>query len=221
MLDTRFPRLPGDVGCPESFDPPAMVERVGGARVADAVTESAHEPDLVAGFVTAARKLHRNGADLIVTSCGFLSPLQTALEAAVPVPVVSSVLVDLPLLRSGLEKDDEIGILTFDSRKLGEDHLPAEFGPYRTAGLETGNELYRVIAGDLPTMDHTAAMNDALTMAKLLIRQYSRVKLMVLECTNLPPYQQKIANSTGLQVYSIQDAVLNRIRMLVDPTLGG
>lgn len=221
MLDTRFPRLPGDIGCAENFDPPAIIERVPGATVAGAVTSNNHEPELVTRFVEAARKLHRSGADIIVTSCGFLSPLQAALEAAVPVPVISSVLIDLPRLRSRISLGGSLGILTFDSRKLGETHLPADSGPYRVAGLENGLELHRVIAGDLSRLDRDAAEQDALTLAKLLIRQYSDIKMLVLECTNLPPYQQQIAKQTDLPVYSILDAVQFRMRMLVDPSLGG
>lgn len=221
MLDTRFPRLPGDVGCAESFDPPALIERVAGARVGDAVTDQAHDERIINGFVDAARRLQDRGADIIATSCGFLSPLQPALEAAVSVPVVSSVLIDLADIRRALPASSAIGVLTYDGRKLNARHLPDRYGPYRIAGLEHGDELHRVISHDIGHLDRSAAERDALTSAKRLICQYPEVSILVLECTNLPPYQSRIEELTGKTVYSIQNAISARIRTLVDPTFGG
>jgi Asp/Glu/hydantoin racemase len=46
-----------------------------------------------------AHKLIAQGATAITTSCGFLSPLQDELQAALPVPVITSALWLLPRLR--------------------------------------------------------------------------------------------------------------------------
>lgn len=220
MLDTRFPRIPGDIGCAETFDPPALIERVGGSRVRDAVTDAAHDDGLVEGFIAAAQRLRRRGADIIATSCGFLSPLQSALEDAVPATIVSSVLIDLPDIRRSIDPGSAIGILTFDSRKLGFGHLPESSPPYQIAGLENGDELFPVISNDQPHLNEDAARNDALTSAKHLLGQDSEISVLVLECTNLPPYQPQIEELTGRPVYSIRNAIEERMRMLVDPSFG-
>jgi hypothetical protein len=221
MLDTQFPRLLGDVGCPQSFDPPALIERVTGATVEQAVVTDGHNAEVIGKFRDAALRLRQQGADIIVTSCGFLSPLQAVLEDAVAVPVISSVLIDLAELREEIGEESPLGILTFDSRKLGSGHLSSMYGPYCISGLEDGDELFPVISADRLSLNRDAAKADALTAAKLLMMQSPDVKMIVLECTNLPPYQWAIEEFTGLPVYSILNAVDRRIRMLVDPPLGG
>lgn len=176
-----------------------------------AVTDTAHDAELVGRFRDAAVQLHRDGADIITTSCGFLSPLQAALEDAVPVPVVTSVLIDLPDIRHLVGHGSAIGILTFDSRKLGTMHLPSATGPFAVSGLEDGYELYRVISNDHDHLDRHRAAEDALTSAKRFLGHSPDVSVIVLECTNLPPYQSDIENETGIPTYSIHEAIAKRI----------
>jgi Asp/Glu/hydantoin racemase len=55
---------------------------------------------LKATILEEAHKLIAQGATAITTSCGFLSPLQDELQAALPVPVITSALWLLPRLRA-------------------------------------------------------------------------------------------------------------------------
>src|SRR4029434_535796 len=94
MLDTHFPRIPGDMGNATTFPFPVRYHRVPGA-----------EPDLVVrrgaaallpAFVERARALEREGAGAITTNCGFLSKFQREMSAAVAVPVFTSSLLLVP-----------------------------------------------------------------------------------------------------------------------------
>ena len=124
MLDTRFPRWTGDIGCDEGLVGTVIRERVAGALprhiVVDAATLCASGIDRA--FEAAALDLVAAGADVLTTSCGFLVLLQLRLQRALPVPLVSSSLLQLPAL---LESEPEVGVLTIDAAALGLEHLRA------------------------------------------------------------------------------------------------
>lgn len=69
MLDTVFPRFPGDIGNKDTFDFPVRYEVVKGALPKRVVWDADRE--LVSPFIQAAQKLEKEGARLITTSCGF------------------------------------------------------------------------------------------------------------------------------------------------------
>lgn len=91
VLDTRFPRPPGDIGCPQTWTRagiPARLRVVPGASARRVVQQQ--DPALLGPFIDAARSLADDGARLISTSCGFLAGWQAELQAVVPVPVITS-----------------------------------------------------------------------------------------------------------------------------------
>src|ERR671938_218888 len=96
MLDTRFPRIPGDMGNATTFPFPVRYHRVQGASP-DLVVRRGAE-GLLPNFVEGARALEREGVGAITTNCGFLVKYQRELAAAVPVPVFTSALLLIPLV---------------------------------------------------------------------------------------------------------------------------
>ena len=96
MLDTRFPRLPGDIGNATTFSYPVMYKIVEQATV-DRVVKAA-DAGLIEPFVRAGMELIQNGARAIVTSCGFMAIFQKELAQALPVPVFTSSLLQVPLV---------------------------------------------------------------------------------------------------------------------------
>src|SRR5213595_2501597 len=81
MLQTRFPRIPGDMGNATSFPFP-VVHQVVEAATPDRVVTSG-EPALLGPFIQAARDLERDGVLAITTNCGFLAMFQRELASAV------------------------------------------------------------------------------------------------------------------------------------------
>ena len=96
MLDTRFPRIPGDMGNASTFPFPVRYHRVTGA-VPDLVVRRGAE-GLLPNFIEGARALEREGVGAITTNCGFLIKYQRELAAAVSVPVFTSSLLLVPLV---------------------------------------------------------------------------------------------------------------------------
>src|SRR5919201_2821438 len=103
MLDTRFPRIPGDMGHAATFDFPVRYHRVTGAEPHRVVRGGA--AGLLEAFVAGARELEREGIGAITTNCGFLSTFQRELAAAVSVPVFTSSLLLVPLVHRMLRPD--------------------------------------------------------------------------------------------------------------------
>src|SRR5437773_7803605 len=91
MLDTRFPRIPGDMGNAGTFPFPVRYHRVAGADSDLVVRRGA--AGLLPAFVAAAKALEAEGVGAITTNCGFLAKFQRALSDAVSVPVVTSALL--------------------------------------------------------------------------------------------------------------------------------
>ncbi len=98
MLDTRFPRVRGDIGNPDTFDFPVRFSVVKGANPDRIVRRL--DPSLIEPFIQAGQTLIQDGAVVITTSCGFLSLFQTQLTSALTVPVFSSSLLQIPLARA-------------------------------------------------------------------------------------------------------------------------
>jgi 5-oxoprolinase (ATP-hydrolysing) len=80
MLDTAFPRLPGDVGHASSWRMPVRWRTVAGASPQRVVRDA--DASLLAPFIAAAQALVADGAAALTTSCGFLVRFQAALQAA-------------------------------------------------------------------------------------------------------------------------------------------
>ena len=210
MLDTRFPRPLGDIGHPATFDPPTRrvtVERAWPGSVVQSA-ESLRAAQLEEGFVAVVKLLAREGAKAITTSCGFLVLLQEQLQAAVEVPVVTSSLLQLPDL---LARHGRVGVLTINAEALGPEHLlaagvpPQQWGDVVVQGVDQDGEFVRAILGNLATMDFVRAQEDVVAAARALKVREPTLTHLVLECTNMPPYQAAIEQVTGMRCLSLLD----------------
>src|SRR5437763_6126190 len=101
MLETRFPRIPGDMGNSLTWPFPVLYKVVPGAAPRRVVFDRAQ--GLLDAFLAAAAKLVRLGADGITTTCGFLSLYQSEIAAHVGVPVEASSLMQMPLIEPVLQ----------------------------------------------------------------------------------------------------------------------
>jgi hypothetical protein len=208
MLQTRFPRPPGDIGHPASFTVPTRRLVVAGATAGMVVQDAAGlaASGLLDAFVEGAQRLEQEGAAAITTSCGFLVLFQAQLQAAVRVPLVTSSLVMLPAL---LEREQQVGVLTISARSLGPAHLAAAGVSRQRArdvivgGIAPDTEFAGAILGDRPRMDLRQAAADVLAAAVDLKRRAPTVSTVVLECTNLPPYAAQIEAATGWRTVSL------------------
>lgn len=199
QLDTAFPRIPGDIGCADTYLAPIDIIAVPGAAVGRIVTSDPASID-IAPFRQAARVAE---GDLVTTSCGFLSYWQDTLAKACPKPFLSSALLALDNIN---QPPEATLICTFDSAKLTPAHLRGH-PEYASSiiGLPPGSHLRQVIEGDLAELDAARAERELL--ATIEANLTDRIRYILLECTNLPPYKRALEHRFGIKTTDILDLI--------------
>lgn len=200
LLDTHFMRPAGDIGQELTYSRagiPARFLRVPSATARRVVKEA--DPLLLQPFIEAAQTLEQQGAALITTSCGFLARYQQVLQSCVDVPLISSSLLMCRTL-------PDVGIVTFDAQSLSVDVLSGADVPVHTPieGLQAGCSMQTAILQDQPHMDLHQACADVVAAARRLVERHPGLKHLVLECTNMPPYREAVAQATSCQVHDLE-----------------
>ena len=207
-LETRFPRVPGDMGNAGTWPFPVLYAVVPGASPQRVVRGRAQ--GLLEPFVDAARALVRAGVDGITTSCGFLSLFQAELAAACAVPVAASSLMQVPVVERLLPPGRRAGVLTVSAADLSPEHLVA-------GGASRPIRRWRA-----PSRAGSSRASCSATSPSSMWRRPRRmcskprmpcagitrgIGAIVLECTNMMPYAAAIRRRTGLAVYDMYSFV--------------
>jgi hypothetical protein len=203
MLDTVFPRIPGDVGNPATWPFPVRIKVVRDASPERVVRERAE--GLLDAFVAAGEELAAEGAAAIITTCGFLALHQRRIAARLPVPFASSSLLQLPLLARTLPAGRRPGVITIDAEALTRAHLLAVGADPETpiAGVDPEGEFARTFLGNRATLDVAAAEREVLAAGDRLVERHPDVGALVLECANMPPYAAALRARLGLPVHDM------------------
>ncbi|MCP4416863.1 MAG: aspartate/glutamate racemase family protein [Chloroflexi bacterium] len=203
QLDTKFERIPGDIGNVESYDFPAKVKIVSGASVQRVVVES--DPTLITPFMEAAKELEAEGVFAITTSCGFMAPFQQEIAEAVNIPVFLSSLLQVPLAYAMTQ--GRVGILTANSETLRERHLRAagvpEDIPLVVKGVQDQPAFHDFIYNEAEKIRPKEIEQEILGAAQALLEEYPDIGAFVFECHNMAPYAPAVEKATGKQVFDI------------------
>jgi Asp/Glu/hydantoin racemase len=211
MLQTRFPRPPGDIGHPLTFGFKVRRRVVRGATPERVVRDS--DPALLQPFLDSARELVDDGCDAIATSCGFLARWQRELQAALPVPVWSSALLQLAEQQA---LGRRCAVITVEAASLGAAHFEAVGADPATPveGITPGSALHRTLLQDLPELDEADARQQVLDAAVRLRERRPDIDTLVLECTNLPPYAPALRQAARLPVLDVVTLLMQRMAAL-------
>ena len=203
MLETKFPRIPGDMGNGQTWPFPVLYKVVPGATPDRVVRHKS--AGLINAFLAAAAELVQLGADGITTTCGFLSLYQRELAAHVRVPVAASCLMQIPLVERILPPGQRVGVLTVSAASLTPEHFVAAGADPATpvVGTDNGREFTRVMLDEKHTLDAAAAERDILDAGDALVAQHPDIGAVVLECTNMVPYARALSDALRLPVFDI------------------
>ena len=213
QLDTCFPRIPGDVACPETYSRTVGVQKIPNASVARIVNKNPDKFD-ISSFEAVCAEITQGVA---ASSCGFLGYWQKHLAACCPRPFISSALIDLPQWQQNYA-DDEIAIVTFDADILGTplyQPLLAGFSG-KLIGLKPEMHLSEVIRENRAELDIQRAETELVDLLSSAISG-GKIKALVLECTNLPPYKRAIKSACDVEIYDILTSIDARVPQLVKP----
>lgn len=210
-LDTPFPKPPGQLRNPLTFDFPAVCRVLPGVGAREILAAASDE--IEAMLVEAARQLERDGVKAIAGSCGFMALYQEAVARAVSVPALMSSLVQIPLIRTLHGPDARIGVLTAHSGSLTWEHfrragVPDDLRPSIVVrGMET-SEAFRetILEGRTPFMD-TEIVGSAVRDAAGALAAETRLDALLLECTDLSVFARDVQEAAGVPVYDINSLV--------------
>lgn len=205
-LDTRFERIVGDAGNPESYPFAVRIKVVAGADSPLVVRDGAPDEALVARFIAAAQALEAEGARAIISTCGFLVNVQDRIAAAVDVPVMLSALSLYPLVRASCA--GRVAILTASKPSLGARSMAS-------AGIDAADVVVmgcEDIAGfaesflapqerQAARLDREALEAALVEKVKVMMGDHPDIGALLFECGNLPPYAYAISRAAGRPVF--------------------
>lgn len=202
MLDTRFPRIVGDVGNAQSYDHPVIFRTMQGIGSSDAVAAHPDRPRVLAALKANAEALAAEGAVGLSTSCGFLALYQDDLAAVSPVPVATSALLHIKAL-----KGKRVGVITASARNLTPAHFEAVGAPGDTpfVGLSEDSSFAATFLRNGLTLDRDIVEREVVAAGRDLVSKHPGIDTVVLECTNLPPYKKALTQALGLPVHDVLD----------------
>ncbi len=204
MLDTVFPRIPGDVGNPATFSFPLLYKVVKGANPTRVVKDA--DPLLLQLFIDAAGDLEREGVKAIATSCGFLAVFHRELVNAVNVPIFTSSLLQVHSAQAIIKKEQKVGIITASRQSLTRRHFAGvgiQSYPMAVIGMDETEEFAAVFLEGKKTIDVEKCRQEMVSAAEKLVDTYPDVGAIVLECTNMPPYAKDIQQTVGRPVFDV------------------
>ncbi|WP_094507582.1 aspartate/glutamate racemase family protein [Brucella thiophenivorans] len=202
MLDTGFPRPPGDVGNPASWEMPVRFQKVCGASPDKIIRQGG--ADLIEDFVRAGEALIAVGCSALVTSCGFMARHQGTLSAKLSVPIGTSSLLQLPMVSRLIGPQRKVGVITYDEVSLDDAILMACGADIQTPriGMPNGGAFRELIEGN-GDYDRIALEVEIIQAAQELKLREPDLGAVVLECTNMPPFAQAVSRTCGFPVFDV------------------
>lgn len=205
MMETHVPYPPGSPNNARTFDVPVVYEVVPGASM-DALIYSPQVDLLRERFLEAGRRLVDKGVKAILGGCGFMVLFQEDLARALPVPVFSSSLIQLPQI-SAATGGRTVGIVTASAESLTQRHLDIATGGQDLAlavvGLEDGPAFSAAIHQQTGVLDTDAVESEVVAAALDLQARFPDLGAILLECTDLPPYAGAVHRETRLPVFDV------------------
>lgn len=204
------PFIPGSVGNASTWNVPVRYHTIPGLTFKRLLEP--HNAEVSAIVAQAARDLEREGARVITANCGFMVRYQEAAYRAVDVPVLLSSLLLVPHLERMLPRERSLGILTATAPSLkpelfaacgaapGSDRIVVE-------GLESCPGFAAAFVNPAGDLDVEAVQREAVDAAVALVKRRPDVGMLLLECSELPPYAAAIQRATGLPVFDFTSMV--------------
>ncbi|HEV2271219.1 MAG TPA: aspartate/glutamate racemase family protein [Steroidobacteraceae bacterium] len=202
-MATPFVFVPGNIQNATTLPFPVAYECVEGVTLPQLLSGAETVGD---ALIAAATRLERRGVRAIVGACGSFARFQTLLTNAVRIPVFSSILTQVPWLIRSLPADQRVLVLFADRRS---------FTPAMRS--ECGiTDLRRIVISDcmaIPefcamlarpyTLQHAALERALVRHVKREMVEHKNIGLIVLQCSELPPYAAAIQDAVSSAVVDV------------------
>jgi len=204
VLEERIPCPPGTPGNPTTFPFPVIYERVDG--VSAAQLRDAANPGGLAAFMRASQVLVGKGVRAILGGCGLMVVHQRELARALPVPVLTSSLLQLPLIAATLGPDAQIGVIASSRASLSAEHLRiggAPEGRTVVGGMDGQPSFTATVMHESGVLDFERVRDEVVEVGRDLVARHPRLAALLLECVDLPPYAAALQEAVELPVFDI------------------
>ncbi len=203
LMESFMPFPPGCPGNATTFPYPVRYEIVKGANMEKLVNQG--DPELLQPFIDAGWRLINEGVKAITGNCGFMVLYHDLLTKEFPVPTFMSSLLQLPFIARMLSPGEKIGVITADSRTLTDKHLKIATNdlevPMAITGMQDQPEFYGAIHAEKGSLDFAKVEAEVVAVTGKLIEENPDIKILLFECTDLPPYAAAVQEAFGLPVY--------------------
>ncbi len=201
--------LPGNSTNPASYPFPVRLVEVKGANADTVILHPSRQ--VLDEMIRLCRQLRDEGIRAVTTSCGFNAIFQRELAEAADIPVFTSALLQVPLAKAMIGRHRRVGVLTANRASLTPEHMAAcgitpDMGTV-VAGLEDAAEWCKIFRQPDQPFDMDTVSGEILDAARRLYAQYPDIGAIVLECTDLPPYAERIRRDLDLPVFDINSLV--------------
>ncbi len=204
VLKEHIPCPPGTPGNPTTFPFPVIYEVIEGVSAAQ-LRDAAH-PGGLAAFIRASQLLVDKGVRAILGGCGLMVVHQRELARALPVPVLTSSLLQLPLIAATLGPEAQIGVIASSGVSLSAEHLRISGAPQtRTVlGSMEGRPAFAdAVMRESGVLDFERVRTEVIEVGRDLVARHPGLAALLLECVDLPPYAAALQEAVELPVFDI------------------
>ena len=208
-LDYDYPPTPGDIDSPNSYNYPVYFRAVPGLTF-EMCQSGQMTPDVAQRFDEAVLWLaEHQDVSVITGDCGFMMWFtERARSLCTKKPILLSALMQLPTMIAACAPEDKIIVMTANGKSL----MPMLDLIQRHNGMDTmADQIVIVGCEDVPYFGEPVAKGlkvdapkaEPGIVAKTLeaIEQNPGARMILMECTELPPYSDAVREATRLPVY--------------------
>jgi len=208
-LDYDYSSSLGEIDCPETFDYDVYYKVVPGFTFE--MCQSGNMTNKVKErFIESLLWLVREkNVSAITGDCGFMMYFQSFAREISNVAVFMSALCQLPFALCAFGSNEQIIILTANSKSFESMHGVIK----KQCGIDTREERYHVIGCEDVDGFEAVAFGQRVDIKKVepgivkkalqALKRYPKTKAFLMECTQLPPYSDAIRLETGLPVFDV------------------
>lgn len=194
LLDMSFaPFIPGDVANATTYSFPVRFKKVDGLTVERMFSK---DISFLNRVIDAGKGLVDAGVRAITGDCGFMALFQEEVAEQLDVPVFLSSLLQLPFLIQIIGEGRKVGVITANSKILDDDLLRS-VGIVNTdsiyiKGLEDKENFRDGILRECGWLDSKKIEDEVVEAAKEMVNDDPKIKIILLECSDLPPYGRAV-----------------------------
>ena len=203
LLDTSLtPYIPGDVANATTYSFPVRFKKVNGL-----TPEILFNRDIrfLNQLIEAGRELVEKGVRAITGDCGFMALFQREVAKQLEVPVFLSSLLQLPFLTRIIGEGQKVGIITANSKILNDALLRevgiADMSSLYIKGVEDEEYFRKTFYEEVGWLDSDKVEKEVVSVAKNMVKEETKIKVILLECSVLPPYRAAVQEAVNLPVF--------------------